>query len=403
MQARWPGAPQAAQDLDLPLLNRLHVPLATMAILDELGVPRLINGNATLTRLGGSILAPGVAEAMAEAGAAFVDLVDLQQAVGAAIARLTGNEACYVACGAAAGLTLVTAACIAGADPVGRARLPFTESLKNEVVVHRHTRVGYDFAIRMAGVQLVEIGGPGGTSPQDLESALGERTAAMFYFPFGTKERGELPLETAVAICRPRGVPVIVDAAAQLPPKSNLWEFTRRGADAAIFSGGKGLRGPQSTGLVLGRRELVEACALHGPPHPFLGRGMKVGKEELCGILAAVRWYLEKDEAALSAFYERAVAEVIEAFAGHPHVRVRRVWPSEAGQPVPRAELALDEATLGTSRDAVLSRLRSGWPAIDLAAGQGATLIVNPQTLQEGEPAIIVRRLVEEVNLCRST
>src|SRR5205814_10069746 len=138
-------------------------------------------------------------------------------------------------------------------------------------------------------------GGRAGPRPGELEAALSPRTAAMIYFPRGTADRGELPLETAVQICRARRVPVLVDAAAQLPPRSNLWSFTRRGADAAIFSGGKGLRGPQSTGLVLGKRELIDACAFHGPPFPFIGRGMKVGKEELCGILAAVRWCLPQE------------------------------------------------------------------------------------------------------------
>jgi len=366
-----------------------------MAIYDELGVRRIINGNATLTRLGGSRLAPGVAEAMAEAGAAFVDLLELQRVVGAEIARLTDNEACYVSSGAAAALTQVTAACIAGTDPERRARLPYTDGLKNEVVIHRHTRVGYDFAIGMAGGRFVEIGGPSGTSPDELEVALSPRTAAMFYFPRGTADRGELPLETAAEICRARGVPVIVDAAAQLPPKSNLWEFTRRGADAVLFSGGKGLRGPQSTGLVLGRLDLVEGCLFHGPPFPFIGRGMKVGKEELCGLLAAVRWYLAQDETAEAAFWERSVAEVLQAFEDHPHVRASRAWPSEAGQPVARAALELDERALGRTRDEILALLRTGDPAIDLGEGPGSVIYVNPQTLEEGETALIVRRLRE--------
>jgi L-seryl-tRNA(Ser) seleniumtransferase len=366
-----------------------------MALYDELGIPRIINGNATLTRLGGSVLAPGVAEAMAEAGTAFVDLLDLQRAVGAEIARLTRNEACYVPCGAAAGMTLITAVCITGADAEKRERLPFTEGLKDEVVVHGHTRVGYDFAIRMAGARLVEVGSPGGTSARDLEAVLSPRTAAMFYFPRGTADRGELPLEAAVEICRARGVPVIVDAAAQLPPRSNLWTFTQRGADAVIFSGGKALRGPQSTGLVLGRRELVDACLFHGPPFPYIGRGMKVGKEELCGLLTAVRWYLAQDEEAEAAFWERTVAEVLQAFEGSPHVRARRTWPSEAGQPIPRAELELDEAGLGRTRDGVLEALRRGTPAVDLAPGPGTTLLVNPQTLDEEGAAIVIRRLRE--------
>jgi uncharacterized pyridoxal phosphate-dependent enzyme len=334
-----------------------------------------------------------VAEAMAEAGTAFVDLVELQRAVGAEIARLTRNEACYVSSGAAAGLTLVTAACMTGCDLERRALLPFSEELRNEVVIHAHTRVGYDFGIRMAGIRLVEFGSPAGTTVRDLEGVLTERTAAVFYFPRGTEERGELPLEAAVELCRPRGIPVIVDAAAQLPPRSNLWSFTERGAAAVIFSGGKGLGGPQSSGLVLGTREIVEACYVHGPPNPFIGRGMKVGKEELCGLLAAVRWYLSQDEAAELAFYERAVAEVLHAFEGRPAVRGRRIWPSEAGQPIPRAELWLDEAALGRTRDDLLRALRDGHPAVDLAGGEGPTLVVNPQTLEEEEIPILVRRL----------
>ena len=364
-----------------------------MAIYDELGIPRVVNGNATLTRLGGSVLAPGVAEAMAEAGTAFVDLVALQAAVGREIARLTRNEACYVSCGAAAGLTLTTAACMAGEDPRLRERLPYTDGMRNEVIIHRHTRVGYDFAIRMAGVRFVEIGSPAGTSAEELENAITARTAAMFYFPRGLEERGELPLEAAAEICRPRGIRVIVDAAAQLPPRSNLWSYAERGADAVIFSGGKGLRGPQSTGLVLGREEVIRACAFHGPPYPYIGRGMKVGKEELCGILTAVRWFLAQDEEAEAAFYEQAVERVVAEIGALPGVTARRVYPSEAGQPVPRAMLELDETTLGKNRGAVQGALQTGNPVVDLADGPGTSLYVNPQTLDEEGLEVVLRRL----------
>lgn len=370
-----------------------------MGIYEELGIRPVINANATLTRLGGSRLAPGVAEAMAEAGQSFVDLRALQRAVGAEIARLTHNEACYVSSGAAAGLTLVTAACIAGTDPERRERLPFTADLKNEVIIHSHTRVQYDFGVRMAGVRLVEIGSPAGTSTNELIAAITPRTAAMFFFPRGQEERGELPLEAAVEICHARGIPVIVDAAAQLPPKSNLWSFTQRGADAVIFSGGKGLRGPQPTGLILGKRELIEAITHHGPPNPFIGRGMKVGKEELCGILAAVRWYLDHDETQDAAFYELAVAEVVRAFEAHPAVSARRIWPCEAGQPIPRTELLLDEARLGRTRDEVLTALRNGEPSVEVGEGLGATLWINPQTLEPQELPLLLERLEQELQV----
>jgi L-seryl-tRNA(Ser) seleniumtransferase len=368
-----------------------------VAIYDELGIRRVVNGNATLTRLGGSILAPGVAEAMAEAGTAFVDLIALKHAVGQEIARLTRNEACYISCGAAAGLTIITAACLSGEDRSIRERLPETEGLRNEVILHRHTRVGYDFAIRMAGARFVEIGSPAGTTVADLEAAITPRTAAFFYFPRGQEERGELPLETAVEICRPRGIRVIVDAAAQLPPRSNLWAFTERGADAVIFSGGKGLRGPQSTGLVLGREELVRHCGQHGPPNPYIGRGMKVGKEELCGILAAVRWFMARDEEAEAAFYEHAVERMVSELGALPGVRAYRAFPSEAGQPVPRALVELDESVLGVTRDAVQAALRAGNPIVDIADGPGTSVYVNPQTLDEEGVEIVLRRLREEL------
>ncbi|MGV3721085.1 MAG: aminotransferase class V-fold PLP-dependent enzyme [Actinomycetota bacterium] len=368
-----------------------------MGIYEELGIRPILNANATLTRLGGSRLAPGVAEAMAEAGHSFVDIVALQKAVGAEIARLTQNEACYVSSGAAAGLTLATAACIAGTDPELRARLPFTDGLKNEVIIHRHTRVQYDFAVRMTGVRFVEIGGPRGTTAEELDAAITPQTAAMFVFPRAGLERGELAIETAAEVCHARGVRVIVDAAAQLPLRSNLWNYTQRGADAAVFSGGKGLRGPQPTGLVLGKRDLIEAMALHGPPNPYIGRGMKVGKEELCGILAAVRWYLAHDEEAELAFYETATAQIVQAFEGHPVVQARRGWPSEAGQPMPLAELQFDEAALGRTTAEVMAGLRDGEPSVDVADFPEGLLRVNPHTLEPEEVPILIRRLLEEL------
>jgi len=364
-----------------------------LGIYEELGVRRVINGNATLTRLGGSLMPPEVLAAMTEAAGAFVDIRALQRRVGEEVARLTRNEAAYITCGAAAGLTLATAAAIAGVDPELRAQLPRTEGMKNEVILHRHTRVGYDFAIRMAGARFVEIGSPAGTSPQELEAAITPRTAAMFYFPRGTTQRGELPLETACEICHSRGVAVIVDGAAQIPPASNLWTYTQRGADAALFSGGKGLRGPQSTGLALGKSAFIEAMRFQGGPDPFIGRGMKVGKEELCGILAAVRLYVAQDEEQLLQRFETQVARIVDAFSNQPGVRAERYFPSEAGQPMARALLTLDASTLGKSRDVVLQALLEGDPAVDLAASGEAGIFINPQTLEPGEEDIVIARL----------
>lgn len=367
-----------------------------MGIYDELGIRRIINGSATLTALGGSIMPPEVVQAMVEASQAFVDIHELQRRVGEEIARLTNNEAAYVTCGCAAALVLSTAACVAGADAEKRERLPRTEGMRDEVIVHRQTRVGYDYAIRQVGVKLVEIGSSDGTSPRELENAISERTAAMFCFPNANRDKPTLPIPQAVEICHRRGVPVIVDGAAQIPPKENLWKWTRdMGADLALFSGGKGLRGPQPAGLALGKKELIEAMRFHGPPNPFIGRGMKVGKEELCGMLAAVRWYLAQDEDAMLRRYEEQVQYIIDSLTHLPGVTVRRNFPSEAGQPMPRAELTFDEETLGITRDEIQRRLKDGEPSISLANSGEHGIFVNPQTLYNEEEKVIVRRLKE--------
>ncbi len=361
----------------------------------DLGVRKVINGLATVTFLGGSLMPPVVLEAMQAAAQHFVNIDELQEKAGRRIAGWTHNEAAYISCGAAAGLVLSTAACIAGKDEEKRACLPYTDGMKNEVIVHRCGRVGYDFAIRQAGARLVEIGDENGASADQFEAAITPRTAAIFVFYNMVTMQKQVPLEKQIAIAKNHNVPLIVDAAAQIPPVENLWNFTHMGADLALFSGGKGLRGPQASGLILGRRDLIEACAFHACPRPFIGRPAKAGKEEIVGLMTAVRWYLDLDHAALMQTYEDQVASVLQAFAGVPGVQARRDFPSEAGQPMPRAELIFDESRLGLTRDAVLERLMAGDPAVALAPAGERGVFVNPQTLQPGEEQIVIARLKE--------
>ena len=371
-----------------------------MNIYERLGIRTVINGNATLTRLGGSIMPPEVVAAMADAAKHFVDIIELQKRVGEEIAKRTHNEAAYVSCGAAAALTLSTAACITGLDPTKREKLPQLDaSMKSEVIVHRHGRVGYDFAVRQVGVTFVEIGDENGTTPDALENAITEKTAAIFYFANPGREHLWVPYEAAIAIAKKHGVPLIVDAAAQLPPPENLWRFTQMGADLALFSGGKGLCGPQSSGLILGKKSLIEAIAFNGPPHPFIGRGMKVGKEELVGLLAAVEWYVGQDHAELQQSYEDQVTYYDEVFADIQGVTVHRSYPSEAGQPMPRTEIRFDEAQLGITRNEILQQLAEGEPAIDIASAGANAVIINGQTLMPGEVEIIAQRLKKIVLL----
>jgi L-seryl-tRNA(Ser) seleniumtransferase len=371
-----------------------------MDIYDELGVKKVINGLATVTVLGGSIMPPEVTAAMAEAAQHFVELDDLQAKAGQRIAEWTRNEAAYITCGAAAGIVLSTAACMAGTDPDKRARLPDDPSgMKDEVIVHKAGIVGYAQAIRHAGAKIVLIGTDEGATVAELEAAINERTAAIFYFYNVSRMKGQVPFEEGIAIARKHGIPLIVDAAAQLPPVENLWRFTQMGADGAIFSGGKGLCGPQSSGLVVGRKGLIEAMAFHANPRMALGRPMKVGKEEIVGLLAAVKRYLALDHDAIMQAWEGQVAAVIAAFEGVPGVTARRSFPSEAGQPMPRAEIVFDEARLGITRDEILKRLRGGEPSIALAASGTNGVFVNPQTLEPGQEKIICGRLQEIIHV----
>jgi D-glucosaminate-6-phosphate ammonia-lyase len=367
-------------------------------IYDELGVRKVINGLATVTVLGGSIMAPEVVAAMAEAARHFVEIDELQTKAGAAIAGWTHNEVAYICCGATAGIALATAACIAGTDPEKRDRLPDTTGMRNEIIVHRLSAAGFAEAIRHAGGKLVLIGDESGATAVELEAAINERTVGILYIYKEHLMAGQVPLIDAIAIAHRHTVPVIVDAAAQIPPVENLWRFTGEGgmgADLAIFSGGKGLCGPQSSGLILGRKALVDACAFHASPRMGIGRGMKVGKEEIVGLLAAVKWYMGLDHAALMRQYEEQVSVVVEALYGVPYVTARRGWPSEAGQPMPIAEIVLDEARLGMTRDEVLARLRDGEPSVWLRPAEAHGIYVNPQTLAPGQERIVIARLME--------
>jgi L-seryl-tRNA(Ser) seleniumtransferase len=362
-----------------------------MTTYESLGIRRLINANATLTKLGGSLMPPEVKQAMLDAAESFIDLHDLQRKVGERLAEITHNEAAFVSSGAAGGLALATAACITGTDSALINRLPYLDGLKNEVIVHHTHRNGYDYAVRQTGVRLVEIGTDAGTRLAELEAAINPRTAAFFWFQGIMTTPGDIPLAQVIEIAHARGVPVIVDAAAQLPPVSNLWTFTQLGADLAIFSGGKDLRGPQSSGLVVGRKDLIEAIRMHGNPNQAFGRPMKVGKEEMMGLLAAVERYLKLDHDARERYCEMAVECWCDGLNDLPGVTATRDFPNEACQPLPRAKVVFADR-MGAD---VINALLAGDPAISVAAAGENGIYLNPMTLEPGQETIVLERLRE--------
>jgi L-seryl-tRNA(Ser) seleniumtransferase len=362
-----------------------------MGVYEELGIKRLINAWGPMTVVGGSRMRPEVIAAMAEAAPAFVSLPDLQAKVGARIADLIGVEGCYVAGGCAAGLAIATAACVAGMDKARIQTLPDTTGMKRQVVMPRCHRNGYDMAIRQVGVDLIEIGNARGFADWELDKAIGPDTSAVVYVY--ARWTFDLPLTLAqtVEIAHARGVPVIVDGAAEVPPFRNLRGLSETGADLVVISGGKGIMGPQNTGLVLGRPDLIAACAANSSPNHSLGRSMKVAKEELVGIWKAVELFVRQDHGAIDRRWNEQVDGVIRAFANVSGVKaVKDEAPYTEGIPV--AKLIVDPAVAGKSAADIASALLEGEPAIKVNQ-QKDWVSVNPQFLEPGEDAAIVERL----------
>ena len=373
-----------------------------MGIYERLGVRRVIHASGTTTRYGGSILRPQALEAMREASQTLVNLDELNEAAGAAIARMLGAEAAFVTAGASSGLLLQAAACIAGDDPAKITRLPDTRGMKNEIVIQRAHRFAYDQAYRVPGGVLVEIGLARRTQPFELEDAITDRTAAVAYLvsPF-TAPPGILGLEQVIEIAHRRGVPVIVDAASMLPPRANLTKFIRLGADLVSFSGGKGIRGPQSTGFLIGRRDLVRAAMLNASPNQAIGRAAKTSKEEIAGLVTALELFLAEDEAAEMARYRECCTTIADALADIPGLRVV-VEHDPVNRVIPHAVVYFTPAWTGPSGRAVQVALAQGEPHVYVQQGahQGGyvdEIAVDPINLQPGDEKIVSVRLREEL------
>jgi L-seryl-tRNA(Ser) seleniumtransferase len=360
--------------------------------LGELGLRPVINASATLTALGGSLMPETVRDAMDAGSRSFVDLRELQVRVGERIAELTHNEAAFVSSGAAGGIVVAVAGCMAGTDPELIDSFPGPNGFeKNELIIHTSQRNGYDYAARMTGVKMIEIEG----TKEAFEAAISSHTAAILWFAGAHWAENALPVEQVIALGKKHGVVVIVDAAAQVPKVENLWHFTRDlGADLAIFSGGKGLRGPQASGLVVGRADLVAAARANGSPNYAIGRPLKVGKEELIAFLAAVEWSLAQDEDKVLAGYEKTVNAWIDGVDDLSGVIAERGFPSEAGQPHARAILTVDDdARLG--RDALHDALWDRNPRIAVSKIGERQIALNPQTLEPGEPELVLDAIRE--------
>ncbi len=352
-----------------------------------LGVRPFINCCSVRTLHGGSLMLPQVREAMAAASRSFVNLDELMAAAGRRLAELTGAEWGIVTCGSAAAVALGTAACVAGNDPVKMLRLPFTEGMVNRVIIPRRQRFSYDQAVRMVGCRIVEI-----DSREELDRALEEPVALAVLL--GKQEHlGPVRLEEFAAVLKPRGIPIMVDAASEHLERPVPW--LARGADLAIYSGGKFLRGPQTSGLLLGSKPLCEAAWRNASPHQALGRPMKVSKEDIIGVLAAVEyWFEERDPAAERQRWYDDVAIIAEQIAAMPGVRSQTVEPAGVDL-VPRLRVSWDPAALAIDGLGLRERVLDGEPRIMLDDNSATenSIEIDPLQLQAGEAAAVGRAI----------
>ena len=394
---------------------------------ENLGIHPIVNGYGPVTRFGGGIMAPEVSEAMRAATSHSVDIPELQAAASKVIAEATGAEAGIVTSGASAAILVGTAACLTGMDPGRMNRLPDTRGFPNEIIVVRSQRNSYDHALRAAGAVLVEVGladrytgaGVRDAEPWEIRDAITERTAAIFYL---ARPESLPPLRQVADVAHEAGLPVIVDAAAELPPLANLKRFITEGADLVAFSGGKAIGGPQGAGILCGRRSLVGAALLQqldldyavdeweppaslvdrrnlaGLPRHGIGRSCKVGKEEIVGVLTALRLFTREGEKGRHDRLKAAGDALVAGLAGLRGVAASIIADPD-GTGMPMVELVLDKKGTGLSAAGILAALRGGKPRIEIIPWkpEAGRLLVNLSCLRASDPALIAARLKEIV------
>lgn len=349
--------------------------------LQEYGIERYINAHDTITLYGASRMAESTLEAVRQVSGCFVDIMQMQRTLGERIAAMTHNEAAYIANCAAGALQLCAAVCMAGDSEAAYRRLPDTTGLRSEIIVLHAQHNCYDKAVEAAGARVRIVGDADETLPFMLEDGITETTAAVLYCPASIYRRGSLPLQDVVRIAHARGIPVIVDAAAQLPPRENLWAFTQAGADMAVFSGGKTLCGPQTSGLIVGTRAMIDRCIRFGAPMHGICRSAKASRESMIGLCAAIESYMAQDAQQEKARLGAMVDRLVEVMRRYPIYSPYRVEQGSVGQDYPRAFAHLE---CGVTAKEMATYMRSRRIFIGTDEREN-TLYISPLNLTEEE------------------
>jgi L-seryl-tRNA(Ser) seleniumtransferase len=351
----------------------------------ELGVKPFINAAGTYTSMTASLMPPEVMEAINYASKRFVMLDELHDKVGQQIATLLRAEGAMVTSGAASALTLGTAAVLTGKDQQKMVDLPNLAGMKSEVIIQKAHRFGYDHAVRNCGVRLVEV-----ETPDDVDRAVSDKTAMMLFYNAAAPP-GPIPDVEFVRLGKKHGIPTFNDAAADVPPVENFWKYTGMGFDLVAISGGKGIRGPQSAGLLLGRKDLIEAARLNAPPNGnTVGRGMKVNKEEMLGMLVALERFVKMDHALEGREFERRAELVRSTAAAAPGVKAEVFVPPVSNH-VPHIRISWEGGDEAAAAAAVKA-MRDGEPSI-VIRNEKEALVIGVWMMQPGEDKVVARRL----------
>lgn len=360
------------------------------SVYESLGIKPVINATGTVTALGGSIMPPEVVAAWNSAAEHFVDLVQLQDKVGEKIAKLLGVEAALVTTGAAGALLLGTAAAVTRGDRKLIARLPDTTSTKNEVILQKTHHSCYDNQLTDVGVKLIDV-----ETRADVKRAVSPRTALMFFMNIADGD-GKINRAEWAKLAREHQVPTLIDAAADVPPVSRIAEYAKLGYDLIALSGGKAMRGPNDTGLLLGRKDLIDAAKLNANPHcGTIGRMMKVGKEDMAALAIAVERFVKLDHEAERKEFERQIGLIETALKGIPTVECERLVPAIANH-VPHLQIDWDPKRVKIDRAKVTRDLADGDPSIRIGRVGGTGdkgILISVLTLQAGEAEVVAARL----------
>ncbi len=375
-----------------PLNPTVLAPLATRNIAKELGIRTFINAAGTYTAMTGSLMEEEVMETINVSADHFMMLDEVQDKVGAKIAAFTHAEAAVVTAGCFSALTLGLAGVLTGMDQKKVEALPHLvgTGMKSEVIIQKGHNIGYSHALLNTGCTIVYI-----ETEAELEQAINEKTALMWFLNIES-DKGKINHERWVEIAQKRQIPTMIDMAADVPPVENLWRFNDMGFDLVCVSGGKAMRGPQSAGILMGKKEYIAAARLSMPPRgSTIGRGMKINKEEILGMYIALEKFINTDHQKVWKMWEDRVALITAAATSVKGVKVEKFVP-ELGNHTPTMRFSWDDTIVKLTVKDLQNNLRNGSPSIEVIAGANNTFNITTWMLKPGEEKVVAKRLKEE-------